>query len=228
MTLPAARPPTTKNRPDLTTIPRRLVLADDHLAFREALATALQQEMGLTIVGQATDARATCAILEQTRPDVLVADLMLKDTDAVALLRELRRRRLLVPTLVLSRHASPLFADDAVKAGARGFALKSQSLREIADAIEVVARGETYRAPALCAADEAEVNEDGTRLATLSRREREILSRIVEGRSNDEIARALFISRRTVDSHRCRMNRKLGVSSPLQLLKLAARAGLIE
>jgi two-component system NarL family response regulator len=152
---------------------------------------------------------------------------MLKDTDAEALLRELRRRRLRVRTLVLSRHSSPLFVQDAFKAGAHGFALKRQGVEELRAAIRVVASGEPYRAPEL---DEAARNTDerAQRLTTLSAREREILSRVIEGRSNAEIAQALFISRRTVDSHRNRMNRKLGVSSPLELLRLAAESGLID
>lgn len=206
----------------------RVVLAEDHVVFRDAFKIALTTRNPIDVVGEAVDARGACRAVEEFRPDVLVSDLMLRDTDAVALLRELRRSKLSVHTLVLSRHANAVFVRDAFEAGATGYALKSESLEELGAAIAKVAQGERYVTPELARlCDEPPATEAAARFAQLSRREREILSRIVEGRSNEEIAKALFISPRTLDSHRHRMNRKLGVRSPFELMRVAIEAGLL-
>lgn len=199
-----------------------LFLADDHATFRESLRIALATRGPFSIVGEAAAARALYEGVEKLRPDVLVCDLLLEDTDAVSVVRELKRRRLRVQTLVLTRVSHPAFVEDALASGAAGYALKDDSLADIIGAIETVQGGQRYVSTRVVPAKDANTN-----LSALSVREREVFCRLLEGWSTKDIARSLCISAKTVEAHRFRINRKLGVRSPTQLLHYAAGQGLV-
>lgn len=208
-----------------------MVLVDDHLAFRDSLRIALLSEGACEVVGEAKAARAATALVEETNPDVLVTDLLLEDTDGISLLRELRRRGSSVPSLVLTRVSQGAFVRDAVSAGALGYALKEDSLADIVNAMNTVASGARWMSPTLSAQvveARAEPRAGARLLEPLTGREREILFRVLEGFSNRDIARNLCISLKTVETHRFRINRKLGVHSTPELLRIAAHEGLIS
>jgi DNA-binding NarL/FixJ family response regulator len=211
----------------------RVVLVDDHPVFVESLSIALPASSGFVVVGAASCARETYCLVEVRRPDLLVVDLLLPDTDGVSLVRELRRRRWSVPVLILTRSGHGHFVRDAFRAGANGYVLKHQPLAEVIEAMESVVRGERYLSPTLCPLYERAVGGDRDvsarqqQLERLSGREREIFCRLVEGLTSKEIARFLCISVRTVENHRLHINRKLGVRSPAELLSFAAVDGLV-
>jgi DNA-binding NarL/FixJ family response regulator len=127
----------------------RIVLVEDHLAYLESFKLAIPTVAPIEVVGHATRARDAFGVIESTEPDVVVSDLMLPDTDAVSLARELRRRRLEVRSMVLTRLGHPLFVRDALRAGILGFALKRESLQSLGVAIQRVAMGEVYLSPAI-------------------------------------------------------------------------------
>lgn len=203
-----------------------IVLVEDHVLFRDSLRIALGLEK-IGVAGQASTAREAYGVVAAARPDVLVVDMMLPDTDGVSVVRELRRRRISVPVLVMTRIVHPTFVRDAFSAGALGYASKDDSLAEIAGAIRVVARRERYVSPVVREALDSSDADGAVALDALSVREREVFCRIVEGLTAKEIARALCVSPKTVYTHRLQINRKLGVHSPAQLARLAARQGLV-
>jgi DNA-binding NarL/FixJ family response regulator len=210
----------------------RLALLDDHRLFVESLRLALLQDPTFQIVGHAEDAKGAYGILAEEKPDLLVCDLMLRDTDGVSVARELRRRGLSTPMFILSMHAHGAFVAEALEAGVRGYALKDQPLVEIKDALRRVASGERYLAPVLGDAPaprekrSTEQQAPGL-LARLSGREREIFCRIIDGLGSRDIAAVLSISVKTVETHRAHINRKLDVHSPGELMRVAALAGLL-
>ncbi len=212
----------------------KVVLVDDHQAFRESFRIALGHAASMDVVGEAGSARQSYAVIEAEKPDVVVADLMLKDTDGVSLARELDRQGIAARIMILTMHSNGLFVRDAFEAGAMGYALKEQPLLEVIEGIRTVARGDRYLSPRLGAIPLPRANGSvaGTAhrhagLDQLSRREREIFGRIIQGLSSRDIAHTLCISLKTVETHRSHINRKLGVHSPAELIRLAALKGLL-
>jgi len=207
----------------------RVVLVEDHLAYRESFRLALAALTQFEVVGEAERARDAYAVIEQTRPDLVVIDFMLPDTDAVSLARELRRRRIDTRILILGRIGHPLFVRDAIRLGVGGFALKREPLPTIIEAMRKVAAGETYLSPGLLESMNNETpGPDITSLDRLSAREREIFCLLVDGMTTKEIARALYLSPKTVDAHRLHINRKLGVRTPAELARLVADQGFLS
>jgi DNA-binding NarL/FixJ family response regulator len=215
---------------DEITSTTRLFLVEDHVLFRDSLRLALMPH-GFTVVGESASAREAYSLLETIQPDVLVVDLMLKDTDGISLLRELKRRRRTLPALVLARLSHPIFVKDAFASGALGYAVKDEPLAEIVEGLKRVSQGETYLSPLIRQAQENASGEaiptEVSGIAQLSRREREVFCRLVEGMSSKDIAKCLCVSIKTVHTHRLQINRKLGVHSPTQLTRMAALEHLI-
>jgi two-component system response regulator NreC len=206
----------------------RVLIVDDHQSFRESFRLALELEADITVVGDAATGRDACHLAEKHRPDLIILDLTLPDTDGVSLIRELRRRGSSAPVMILTMHHTPLFMRDALEAGAQGYALKEQPLAEVITAMRRVASGERYLPSSAGALPEpARKGASFGALENLSRREREIFSLVVQGRASTEIAKLLSISLKTVETHRSHINRKLGVHSGAELVRLAAVSGLL-
>jgi two-component system response regulator NreC len=211
----------------------RVVLLDDHQTFRESLRIALWHEASIKVVGESQSARQVVGILEAERPDLLVADLMLEDTDGISMVRDLTRRGMTTPVMILTAHSNTLFVRDAFEAGVLAYALKEQPLTEIVAAMRKAAAGERYLAPklgpvpTLRARATQDSRDPAAGIDQLSRREREIFCLIIQGTSSRDIAQSLCISLKTVETHRSHINRKLGVHSPAELIRLAALKGLL-
>ncbi len=213
----------------------RIVLVDDHALFRASLKTLLAAEPGLEIVGEAGDAREAYRVVESLKPDLVLLDIGLPGVNGVSTTRELTRRDPRCKILVLTQHSSEDFVAQALSAGALGYALKHQTPREIVEAIQTVARGDRYLSPRLQrgAVDEllrlkqrARGGEGPT--DALSVREREIFDLLVRGYSNGDIGAQLCISVKTVETHRAHVLKKLGAHSMVELLRFAARHGLLH
>jgi DNA-binding NarL/FixJ family response regulator len=208
----------------------RLLLVDDHRLFRDGLKAILGSYPDLTVVAEANDARSALELVETVEFDVVVLDITLPGSNGLALLRELKRRRVKQPALVLTMHQHGDMVADAFAAGAVSYALKHQSESELVEAVRSTARRVTYLAPQLSREllpDASGASAAHGVLETLSSREREIFDLIVRGNSNADIARQLFISVKTVETHRTRIMRKLDVHNVGELIRLAARHGFL-
>jgi len=208
----------------------RIIIVDDHQSFRQSLKVALAQTGEVSVVGEASNAREACTLIETTQPDLALVDLSLKDSDGIALAYELKRRRVAARILILTMHNNGLFVREAMEAGAVGYAVKEQPLSEIVEAMHACVRGDRYLSPLVQPvpeASEAAEDADVPFLERLSRREREIATHVIRGSSSQAIATFLCISLKTVETHRAHINRKLGVHSTAELIRLAAIKGLL-
>lgn len=206
----------------------RLLIVDDHLLIRDALARMLSASPGLEIVGAAASIRETLVLWERTAPDLLLVDLWLEDGSGIELTRTLRRSRSKPRVLIVTGFRDRFSAEEALAAGVSGYILKEQPTSDLLAAIEAVSRGRTYISPVISAGlrvDREPKDDDGP-LTRLSRRENEIFRRVVVGSSTKEISASLFISAKTVETHRTNINRKLGVRSTAGLLRFAATHGI--
>jgi two-component system response regulator NreC len=208
----------------------QLLLVDDHPLMVKALRALLAEGRDdLDIVGDASTAREAISLVESCDPDLVIMDIILPGQSGLVATREIRRIRPNCKILILTAVAEPTMALEALSAGAAGFALKNQDLAELRGAIDAILAGRRYVAPAMKLKLEAgDLDNSWTGLAELSRREKEIFDLIVAGYSNKRLAKTLFISVRTVETHRARINRKLGVHSTAELLRFATRHALLS
>lgn len=215
-------------------MPLQVVIVDAHPLYRAGLRAAIAEHgRDLAIAGEADSLETARTLLARVEPDVVVLDASLPGTGGLSVLRHLLRRKPDRRVLVLSAQVAEDFAAEAFSSGAMGYAGKEGGAAEIVAAIREVASGQRYLTPRL-ALDR--VNQhllerpagDRAPLDVLSAREREVFRLLVLGCSNDEIAERLRISRRTVETHRSRILKKLRVHSAVELLRLAARHGLIQ
>jgi DNA-binding NarL/FixJ family response regulator len=210
----------------------QILLVEDHPVLREALRGLLvSRDPSIDVVAQVATAREAVAMVKTHRPDVVVMDLMLPGPNGVSATREIRRVAPKCRVLIFTAVTEPAFAADAFSAGAQGYALKTQGIEDLLQALGRVSRGERYVAPSLEHAlldERAKPPPRAGILAALSAREREIFDLVVAGRTNRQVGADLFISVKTVETHRARINRKLGLHSTAQLIRLAALGGLVS
>jgi len=208
----------------------RIVIADDHHLVREGIRQVLMAGDEFEVVGEAGDGAEALRLAESLTPDVLVLDVSMPGQSGIEVTSALRDRASPVRVLVLSVHDHPQYVIAAVRAGARGYLRKDTEPAELRRAIRAVARGEAFFSPsvahhlsaAIQGGDEQETA--ARRLAALTPREREVLQGIAEGRTNKEIAQALGLSSRTVESYRESLMRKLGIYTVAELTRLALEA----
>jgi two-component system response regulator NreC len=198
----------------------RVVIADDHAMVRNGLRVLLDMEPDLQVVAEAGDVAATVACVRELAPDVLVLDMHLGAENALDAMERLAGTRVLVVTM----QDDPAYARKALRAGARGYVLKEAPRSELIEAVRAVARGQTYLHPELA----ARVVLEGEPADGLTPRESEILRLIALGNTNAQIASDLFISVRTVETHRANLQSKLGVSGRAELVRCALERDLIR
>jgi two-component system response regulator NreC len=203
-----------------------ILLADDHRVVRAGLRLVLEQTGDLRVVGEAgdiTEAQRKVAILH---PDVLLLDLSMPGESALAAIPVLRQREPDTQIVVLTMQSDPSFARDALRAGAIGYVLKDAADTELVQAVRHAAEGMTYLNPSLGAKLAAEPPGPPPAPDSLSAREIQVLQLIASGHTNSEIADQLFLSVRTVESHRAHIQRKTGRSSRASLVSYAQEHGL--
>jgi DNA-binding NarL/FixJ family response regulator len=208
----------------------RILIIDDHDLFRDGLRALLELDGHLRVVGDAGDARSGCAAASSTQPDVVSLDVGLRGTNGIAAIDDLRRAAPGARILMVTMHAEHEFVLQAFAAGAHGYAVKDQPAREVVEALKAVASGQRYLAPRL-PRSLLEMRAGplrGSVLDGLSRREREIFDLVARGFSSQGIASQLFISVKTVETHRAHINRKLGFHSTVDLVRFAARHQLLN
>lgn len=210
----------------------RLVLADDHAVVREGLRALLESDPDFSVVGQAGDGAEVPSLIDQHHPDVVVLDLMMPGVSGLDVTRELAQRPDAPPVLILTMYESVAYVFEALRSGAAGYVLKQAPAAELAIGIRALASGVRYLSPPLTErALESYVRRAGGEsdpYDTLTQREREVLTLAAEGHSNADIATRLFISRRTVETHRARAMHKLGLRSHVELVLFAVREGIVS
>ncbi|HEY6176129.1 MAG TPA: response regulator transcription factor [Kofleriaceae bacterium] len=208
---------------------QQIALIDDHALFREGLRAVLASDRLLDVVGDAATAREALELASRAAFDIAVLDVMLPDQPGAAVARELRRIQPRCRILVLSMVEVPYLVAEMLRAGAVGYALKSQPTDEILEAFHTVGSGRSYLAPRLPREqiDALVEGKPGGPVAQLTTREREVFELLIRGWSNERVAAALFIAVRTAETHRQNIMTKLGVHSIVELLRLAARHGLL-
>ena len=202
-----------------------IVLADDHTVVRHALRLLLDEEPGFEVVADATDAEGATRYVRGHKPTVLVLDLNMPGKPSLDAIPDIQEASPDTRIVVLTMQKEPAFARQALRLGVLGYVLKEAADAELVQAVRSAAAGQTYLQPALGAllAAEPDPTED-----SLSEREVEVLRLIALGHTNAEIAEQLFISVRTVETHRAHIQQKLGVSSRAELVRSALSRGLVE
>jgi two-component system response regulator NreC len=213
-----------------TTTTIRVLVCDDHALVRSGLRRLLESEQSFEVVGEAADAEQAVAIVGQHQPDVLLLDVVMPGRSGIEAIPDLIAASSETRILVLSMQDDPSYVRKAFSAGAHGYLLKEAADAELVQAIQAVAAGHRYVHPALgarLAAVEAEAH-DREEADPLSDREHEVLRLLALGHTNMEIAKQLFISVRTAETHRARIMQKLRLSSRAELVRYALATGVLE
>ena len=209
----------------------RVALCDDHGIVRSGLRRIVEAEDDLEVIGEADTVRSAVALALVERPDVFVMDLGLPDGSGINATADVRRASPNTRVLVLTAHDDVAYLRRAFEAGADGYLVKDAADVELVQAIRQVASGHQYVYPALGAAllaPDAAPARPGGPGGELSEREGEVLRRIALGMTNAEIASELFVSVRTVETHRAHIQQKLGIHSRAELVRFARDVGLLD
>jgi two-component system response regulator NreC len=204
-----------------------VMLADDHVVVRAGLRLLLDAEEHMSVVAEAGDVAEVMRKVMGHHPQVLVLDLNMPGGSSLGAIPRILEASPETGVVVLTMQNDPEFAREALGSGALGYVLKEAADAELVDAVRHAARGERYVNPSLGARLAAEGNASANRQAPLSPRELEVLGLIAVGHTNMEIANQLFLSVRTVESHRAHIQRKTGRSTRAELVALAREQGLV-
>jgi two-component system response regulator NreC len=209
---------------DRTTV----VIADDHAVVRSGLKALLDAEPGFEVTGEARDVRSALTYVRAQRPDVLVLDLNMPGDKSLPAIPELLEASPGTAIVVLTMQNDPAFAREALRAGALGYVLKESANAELVEAVRSATEGRTYLQPQLGARLAAEPPTPDAGEDDLSERETEVLKLIALGHTNTEIAEHLYLSVRTVESHRAHIQQKLRLSTRAELVRHALEHGLVD
>ncbi len=210
----------------------RVLLADDHTLVRTGIRRILEGEPGIEVLAEAADGVHALEMVRTTDADVLVLDLNMPGMDGIDVLRGVKAAYPGLKVIVLTMHAGREYVAKAMKGGADAYLLKDSAVQDLVTAVHAVVGGQTYFSPTIQQTMAGLVRgDDGTpasRVQSLTDREREVLHWMARGLSSKDVAQALNISVRTVETHRTNLMHKLGVKSVAVLIQLAIREGLIE
>ncbi|HXP97904.1 MAG TPA: response regulator transcription factor [Telmatospirillum sp.] len=209
----------------------RLILADDHRMFREALLGPLAAEPDIEVIGLTSTGAETLSALELETPDVLVLDIRMPDVNGIDVARHVVKRHPSVHIVALSGYADRLYVEEMLKAGACGYVVKSAGADELIAAIRAAATGARFLSSEAATVMDRHFSAGGTStvppLSVLTKREQEVLRLVVDGLSSAEIAVGIGIALSTAEVHRRNIKQKLGLNSTAELTRYAIREGLV-
>jgi DNA-binding NarL/FixJ family response regulator len=208
--------------------PIRVLLADDHTIVREGLRSLLRRE-GFMVVGEAADGHEAVALAQQVQPDVAVLDLKMPNLNGLEAARALQEVAPGCRLIVLSMHTGDAYVLEALRAGVKGYVLKSQAWADLVQAIREVLQDRTYLSPSM-AQNVLTAFTSGNAIPEdpLTPREREVLKLVAQGHTTKQVGQILGIRFKTADSHRTRIMQKLNIHDTAGLVRYAIRQGLIE
>jgi DNA-binding NarL/FixJ family response regulator len=204
----------------------KVLLVDDHVIVRDGLQMLINTQGDMQVVAGVSDGRSAVEAAEALRPDVVVMDISMPDMNGIEAARTMMARLAGIKIIILTMYESPEYVSQAFKAGAWGFLLKKSAGIEIIRAIRDVVRGQRYFGRGIEDLWSDEMLDDEDPYETLSRREKQILKLVVDGKTSKEIAEMIFISPKSVETYRSRLMKKLGIDNVAGLVKFALRRGL--
>ena len=208
-----------------------ILIADDHGIVRSGIRMLIDRQQGMHVVAEAEDGIQAVELAQATKPDVAILDVSMPRMTGLQAAREIRARTPDTSVLLLSMHDDERYFFDAVDVGAAGYVLKRSADTDLIDAIQAVGRGEQFVSPVTeravikewLAGDREDRLED-----PLTPRELDVVKLIAEAHTNKQIAQALHVSEKTVESHRANVLSKLGMRDRVELVRYAIRRGLVE
>ena len=213
----------------------RVLLAEDHTIVRKGLRSLLDKETGIKVVGEAEDGREAIVKAEELHPDVVVMDIAMPGLNGLEATRQIKKRFPDMKILILTMHTNEEYVLQTLNAGASGYLVKKAAPAELISAINAVHKGDSFLSPSISRTviDEyirrsKEISEGEEGFEQLTVREREVLQLIAEGRKTREIAELLYISIKTVETHRAHIMNKLDIHSTAELTRYAIRKGIIS
>jgi DNA-binding NarL/FixJ family response regulator len=209
----------------------RVIIADDHVMFREGLRALLLQEPGIEVVAEAGDGYSAVRLAEELLPDMIMMDITMPDMNGIDATRQIVKYNRNVRVLVLSMESDRSFVVAALQAGATGYLLKDAAFAEVATAIRTVAAGEPYLCPKMANLVirefmQRDTDDEGRTTGKLTERESKVLQLLADGMNTKEIAFECNVSLKTIDSHRNSIMKKLDLYSIATLTKYAIRKGI--
>jgi two-component system response regulator NreC len=208
--------------------PVTVVLADDHVLVREGLRLLLATEPGIEVVAEAGDLETAVEEVDRHRPDLVILEPLIDGEPTLSAMHQLRESFPATRVVILTAQQDPSLAGEAMKCGAAAYVPKTAAGRQLFRAIRMAAQGRTYLEPELGAQLAADVAAARGAAPELTERELDVLRLIARGHTNRETAERLFISIRTVENHRARIQRKLGCASRSDLVEYVLARRLVE
>lgn len=211
-----------------------VVLVDDHAVVRAGLKAVLSTAKDIKVIGEGSNGNDAISLAQRLDPDVIVMDLSMGEMDGAEATRELKAKDTRSKILILTMHAEDTYLVPLLEAGVSGYLVKSAADRELIDAVRAVAHGDVYMQPSAARAlaqriqRKAEHADERTKFEKLTEREQNVLRYVARGYSAPEIGEKLFISPKTVDTYKQRINEKLGLSHRSDYVDFALKIGLLS
>lgn len=211
----------------------KVVIADDHTILRQGIKALLGNNERMEVVGEAKDGREAIRVTEELMPDVILMDIAMPGLNGLETTRRIKKKFPRIKILVLTMYTNEEYIFQILNAGADGYLVKETAFQDIISAIESVYKGEAFMSPSISKKlinsyiQRARGYQDEV-CDTLTTREREIIQLIAEGNTSKKIAEALFISTKTVETHRNHIMDKLNIHNSIGLVKYAIRKGMVD
>ena len=211
----------------------KVILADDHAVVRAGVKAVLGSAKDIQVIGEASNGREAVALAQRVDPDVIVMDLSMGEMDGITATQEMTTNNVRGKILILTMHAEDAYLVKVLEAGASGYLVKSAADRELVDAVRALAHGDMYMQPAAARAlaqgikRKSEHSDERQKYEKLTERERDVLRYVAGGFSAPEIGEKLFISPKTVDTYKQRINEKLGLAHRSDYVEFALKLGLL-
>ncbi|MGV7929283.1 MAG: response regulator [Spirochaetota bacterium] len=207
-------------------VKRRIYIVDDHAVFREGLALLINRTDDLEVCGESNELKGTVGKIRESTPDLVLLDISLKDVSGIELLKDLKKSRIDVPVLVLSMHDELIYADRAMRSGAKGYIMKQEPADRLLEAVRRVLEGKLYLSEKmtermLAIQFEKKSRSGESPVEHLSNRELEVLELIGRGLSTHQIANRVNLNVKTVGTYREKLKKKLNLKSGVELARFA-------